>query len=105
VDRKLTGERETIRLGDRIVEAVHIPGHSPGSVAYLTESAGKRILFGQDIHGPLDPSLLSDREAYQQSLKRLIDLEADLLCEGHYGVFRGRATVARFIRSFMEENG
>ncbi len=105
VDRKLTGERETIHLGDRIVEAIHIPGHSPGSVAYLTESEGKRVLFGQDIHGPLDPSLLSDRQAYQTSLNRLIDLEADILCEGHYGVFRGQAAVARFIRSFMEDNG
>lgn len=104
VDRKLTGEREIIQLGDRTVEAIHIPGHSPGSVAYLTESEGKRVLFGQDVHGPLDPSLLSDRAAYQNSLKRLIDLEADILCEGHYGVFRGKASVARFIQSFMEEN-
>jgi len=105
VDRKLTGERETIQLGDRVVEAIHIPGHSPGSVAYLAESEGKRVLFGQDVHGPLDPSLLSDRDAYQNSLKRLIELEADILCEGHYGVFRGKAAVARFIKSFMEDNG
>ncbi len=102
VDRKLTDDRETLQLGGRSVEAIHIPGHSPGSVAYLTESEGKRVLFGQDVHGPLDPSLLSDRKAYQKSLKRLIDLEADILCEGHYGVFRGKAAVARFIRSFAD---
>jgi glyoxylase-like metal-dependent hydrolase (beta-lactamase superfamily II) len=105
VDRKLTGERESLPLGDRVVEAIHIPGHSPGSLAFLAESEGKRVLFGQDVHGPLDPSLLSDRTAYQNSLKRLIDLEADILCEGHYGVFRGKAAVARFIKSFMEDDG
>jgi hypothetical protein len=29
-------------------------------------------------------------------------LEADILCEGHYGVFTGREDVADFIRSFLQ---
>lgn len=101
VDRKLTGAREEILLGEKVIEAVHIPGHSPGSVAYVVESEGLRILFGQDVHGPLDKSLLSNREDYQRSLKILLSLEADVLCEGHYGVYRGKEEVARFIRQFV----
>lgn len=101
VDRKLTGWRETIALGGRIVEAIHIPGHSPGSVAYVTESAGCKVVFAQDVHGPLHPSLLSDRTDYLESLERLLELEADILCEGHYGVFIGKTQVAAFIRSFL----
>lgn len=100
-DRKLSGSKERIRLGDRSIEAIHIPGHSPGSVAYLTESEGLRVLFGQDVHGPLDASLLSDKADYMQSLERLISLNADILCEGHYGIFRGKDKVERFIRSFL----
>ncbi|HEX6827788.1 MAG TPA: MBL fold metallo-hydrolase, partial [Burkholderiales bacterium] len=64
VDRRLTHAREVISLGKREITALHIPGHSPGSVAYLVESGGKRVLFGQDIHGPLHAALLSNREDY-----------------------------------------
>ena len=101
VDRRLTLTREHIVLGDRVIEALHIPGHSPGSVAYLTESQGLRVLFGQDVHGPLARSLLSNENHYFQSLELLASLEADILCEGHYGVYMGREEVARFIRSFL----
>lgn len=101
VDRKLTGDREAIDLGGKTIEAIHIPGHSPGSVAYLTESEGLKILFGQDVHGPLDAKILSDRDDYLRSLDLLLSLEADILCEGHYGIFRGKRDVADFIRSFL----
>ena len=102
IDRKLRGPREILALGASTIEAIHIPGHSPGSVAYLFESEGRRILFGQDVHGPLDASLRSNAADYQQSLQVLLALEADILCEGHYGIFRGRQEVAAFIRRFVE---
>jgi glyoxylase-like metal-dependent hydrolase (beta-lactamase superfamily II) len=101
VDRKLSGAEEQILLGSRPIRAIHVPGHSPGSVVYLMESQGLRVLFGQDVHGPLDASLLSNRKEYRKSLERLISLNADILCEGHYGVFTGREEVKRFIRSFL----
>ena len=101
VDRKIKGQRERITLGERIIEAIHIPGHSPGSLAFMMESEGMKVLFGQDVHGPLDPSLLSDRAKYVQSLKLLISLEAEILCEGHYGVIRGKKEVKEFINSFL----
>ena len=58
IDRRLTGARENIDLGGRQIEAIHAPGHSPGSVVYLTESDGQRVLFGQDVHGPINPIIL-----------------------------------------------
>ena len=101
IDRKLTDKQEQIVLGDSHVEAIHTPGHSPGSVVYVAESQGLKVLFGQDIHGPLDAGILSNREDYLQSLDLLVSLKADILCEGHYGVFKGRDEVEEFIRSFM----
>ncbi|MBW1706708.1 MAG: MBL fold metallo-hydrolase [Deltaproteobacteria bacterium] len=101
IDRKLALPREQIDLGGRHIEAIHTPGHSPGSVVYVTESRGLKVLFGQDVHGPLDPSLLSNREDYIRSLNLLLSLKADILCEGHYGVYRGRDEIDNFIRSFM----
>jgi glyoxylase-like metal-dependent hydrolase (beta-lactamase superfamily II) len=101
IDIKLKGDGAEIDLGGREIRAMHTPGHSPGSVIYTTESEGLKILFGQDVHGPLDPSLLSNREDYVKSLNLLLSLEADILCEGHFGIFRGKEEVENFIRSFL----
>ncbi len=101
VDIKIPGSRADILLGGRVIQAIHIPGHSPGSMVYLTESAGQKVLFAQDVHGPLHPDLRSNSQDYQNSLHLLLSLEADILCEGHYGVYRGKKAVAKFIKGFV----
>ena len=103
VDRRLNGARQMLPLGERSITALHIPGHSPGSLAYLAESDGQTVLFAQDVHGPLDARLHSNRVDYLASLERMLALEADILCEGHYGIFRGKPAVAEFVRSFLVE--
>jgi glyoxylase-like metal-dependent hydrolase (beta-lactamase superfamily II) len=101
VDVKLRGEQQELWVGQKKIEALHMPGHSPGSVVYVMESGGLKVVFGQDVHGPLDASLLSNRDDYRRSLRRLLSLQADILCEGHYGVIRGKDEVAGFIESFL----
>lgn len=101
IDMKLTGDRQEIQLGNKVISAIHIPGHTPGSVAYLLESDGQKVLFGQDVHGPLDESLHSNRQDYIKSLNLLLSLEADILCEGHYGIFWGKEEIEDFIQSFL----
>ena len=61
---------------------------------------GHKVLFGQDVHGPLDPSFFSNREHYRQSLQLMLDLNADILCEGHLGVYEGAKRVKSFIQSY-----
>jgi glyoxylase-like metal-dependent hydrolase (beta-lactamase superfamily II) len=101
VDHKITSSEESFVLGTGTVQCYHTPGHSPGSVVYLVKSAGKRVLFGQDVHGPLDPSLLSNREDYTKSLKFLLSLQVDVLCEGHFGIFEGDREIREYIESFL----
>lgn len=101
VDMKLSGGRHQIDVGTRTLTAIHTPGHTPGSVVYLVESDGQRVLFGQDVHGPLHNDFGSDPDAYRRSLSQMIDLEADILCEGHFGVIRGAEDVRKFIRSYL----
>jgi glyoxylase-like metal-dependent hydrolase (beta-lactamase superfamily II) len=42
-----------------------------------------------------------DAADYRRSLELLLALEADVLCEGHYGIYRGNPAVAAFIRQFL----
>ena len=101
IDHKIVGSREAIRVGSGEIFAYHCPGHSPGSLVYVAEVDGQRVLFGQDIHGPLHADLLSNRSDYVRSLGFIVELNADILCEGHFGVFRGSAEIRRFIESYL----
>ncbi|MCD6586117.1 MAG: MBL fold metallo-hydrolase [Desulfobacteraceae bacterium] len=101
VDQKISGKQADILLGDKIITAIHTPGHSPGSLVFLTESDGKKVLFGQDVHGPLDSDLKSDRKDYIASLKKMISLDVDILCEGHFGIYTGKKKIRKFIQSFV----
>ena len=104
IDVKIEKDQQTIPVGDERISAHGWPGHSPGSMVYTTEIGGQRVLFGQDVHGPIHPSLLSDPIAYQFSLRKLLAFDADILCEGHFGIYCGKETVRSFIRSFIAED-
>lgn len=101
IDVKIEKDQQTIPVGDGRITAHGWPGHSPGSMVYTTEIEGQHVLFGQDVHGPIHPSLLSDPIAYQSSLRKLLVLDADILCEGHFGIYRGKKAVRKFIQSFI----
>ena len=101
IDHEIEGQKEIFKVGKQEVSAFHCPGHSPGSLVYLVTLENQKILFGQDVHGPLDPSLLSNREDYIRSLKFMMGLKADILCEGHFGIYRGSENIKEFIQSFL----
>jgi len=101
IDHTIEAAKETFRLGSGSITAYHCPGHSPGSMVLVTEVKGKKILFGQDVHGPLHEDLLSSRRDYIKSLNFLISREADIHCEGHCGVLQGKQGVQKFIASFL----
>lgn len=84
----------------------HIPGHTPGSIAVLyTASDGTKILFGQDVHGPFMEEFRSNKQDWANSMKKLLALEADILCEGHYGQYNGKDNVRKFIKGQLKGNG
>jgi glyoxylase-like metal-dependent hydrolase (beta-lactamase superfamily II) len=101
IDHVIEGTKEVFQFGGDTLTAYHCPGHSPGSLVYLTNLGSNRVLFGQDVHGPLESSFLSDRGNYVHSLKFMMGLNADILCEGHFGIYRGREHIKRFIESYL----
>lgn len=101
VDIKVSENERDFTIGSLQMKFYHTPGHSPDSSVYTVLSDEKLILFGQDIHGPLNDILLSSRADYEKSLEFLISLDADILCEGHFGVFSGKENVKDFIYSYL----
>jgi len=102
IDIKIKNIEETFKVGAGRIVAHHCPGHSPGSLVYLAELDSNLVLFGQDVHGPLDAAFLSNRDDYKRSLKFLAGLDADILCEGHFGVYQGKTEVNQFIRTYLD---
>ena len=102
LEKKLKGDLEILKFGAFEFQCIHTPGHTPGSISILIEIENKeKILFGQDLHGPIIPGV-SNFEDYQNSLRKLLDLNADILCEGHFGVYKPANEVRRYIEKYIE---
>jgi len=103
IDRLLEGDLNEVRVGDVKFTCIHTPGHTPGSISVLIEVEGKKILFGQDIHGPFEASWGSDIAQWRDSMNRLLKLNANILCEGHFGIFKGREAVKKYIENYLHQ--
>jgi glyoxylase-like metal-dependent hydrolase (beta-lactamase superfamily II) len=103
VDRRLTGPLESLPFGGETLHCLHTPGHTPGSISLYLDRDGQRVLFGQDIHGPFHPAFGSNVGMWAESMHKLLDLEADVLCEGHFGVFRTKDMVKKYIQRYLRE--
>ncbi len=105
VDRVLEQDEELVIVGEARLRCIHTPGHTPGSISVLWDTPHGRVLFGQDVHGPFMPSFGSDVEKWASSMRRLLALRPDVLCEGHFGVFRPWEAVEQFIQGHLQHQG
>lgn len=100
---------DTIDLGDRILTALHLPGHSPGSIALFEPHEG--VLFSGDLVYDLDPgeelldgirgAVISD---YVSSLERVAELPVTVVYPGHGDPF-GRERLLSLIRGYLDSRG
>jgi len=105
VDVKLSSPEEILRIGEEKVICLHAPGHTSGSMCIYLDKDGKRILFAQDLHGPLLEEFGSNLGDWDHSTKKLLDLEADILCEGHFGIYKTKKDVRNYILSYRRQYG
>ena len=97
-------EGDRLDTGDRSFEVLHLPGHSPGSIALWDERNG--ILFSGDAI--YNGELLADNDNsdmgdYINTMKRLLALPVEQVHGGHCSSF-GRATYQRIIREFLDQH-
>ena len=105
IDVKFNFPEEILEIGEQKMVCLHTPGHTPGSICIYLDKDGKRILFGQDLHGPLLSEFGSNLEDYGRSTKKLLDLDADILCEGHFGIYKTKKDVKNYILSYRRQYG
>jgi glyoxylase-like metal-dependent hydrolase (beta-lactamase superfamily II) len=98
---RLVEAGDVIDRGDRSFTVLHVPGHSPGSIA-LWEPATGLLLSGDAIYdGPLiDDAYHSSREDYRETLRRLRSLPVQIVHGGHYPSF-GRARFRELIDEYL----
>jgi len=101
IDRRLKGDEEILSFGSEELHCLHTPGHTPGSISIYLDRGGKRILFGQDIHGPFLGVFNSDIRKWKKSMEKLLALDADILCEGHFGIFQPKENVRKYITKYI----
>ncbi len=105
VDVKFNLPEEILEIGGEKLICLHTPGHTPGSICIYLDKDGKRVLFAQDLHGPLLAEFGSNLEDWDRSTKKLIDLDADILCEGHFGIYKTKKDVRNYTLSYRRQYG
>ena len=103
IDVTVQGAEQKLIFGGQEFTAIHIPGHTKGSIALYTDISGERILFGQDIHGPYEVMWGGEPNKAIISLQKLIDLKADILCEGHFGIYQPASEVKDYIEGYLRQ--
>lgn len=83
VDSELCDGQRLV-LGRAVVDVVHTPGHTPGSVCFVVTVDSYRLLVaGDTLWGGFHPDIGSDVAAWRRSLDRLLELDLDYLSFGH----------------------
>jgi glyoxylase-like metal-dependent hydrolase (beta-lactamase superfamily II) len=77
-------EKDILEVGGLRLEVVHLPGHCPGHIG-LWNPSSRTLYSGDLLHypTPLGPYPIGDAKAHSRSIQRCLDLEPELLLEGH----------------------
>lgn len=94
-------EGDTVDLGNRHFEVLHLPGHSPGSIG-LWEAASHTLFSGDAIYdGPLLDNIEgADIPTYLRTMKRLRELPVEIVHAGHDPSF-GRARLIELADAYI----
>jgi glyoxylase-like metal-dependent hydrolase (beta-lactamase superfamily II) len=87
---RVLAEGDVIDLGGISLRVLHLPGHSPGSIALLDEER-HRLFTGDVVYDDelLDRMHGTDIPAYVASMRRLLALEVEVVHPGHGPSFDG----------------
>ena len=98
-------EGDIVDLGNRRFTVLHLPGHSPGSIALLDEHNGD--FFSADAiydEGLVDDIPGADVETYLKTMRRLAELDVGSVHAGH-GETMDKRQMHRVARDYIASKG
>jgi glyoxylase-like metal-dependent hydrolase (beta-lactamase superfamily II) len=98
---RLVEQGDVIDLGDRHFDVLHVPGHSPGSIA-LWEANRGMLLSGDAVYDGrlIDDAFHSNPDDYVATMRRLRELPVSVVHGGHYLSF-GRDRFRELIDDYV----
>ena len=99
---RLLVEGARIDTGRRELRVLHLPGHSPGSIALLDEASGE-FFAGDAIYdgGLVDDIAGADIPTYVETMRRISDLDVRIVYGGHGESF-GQARMREIARGYID---
>lgn len=102
---RLVSEGDVVDLGDRRFEVLHLPGHSPGSIA-LWDAADGVLIAGDAVYDGIivDDIPGADLGDYRRTMERLLHLPVRIVHGGHNRSF-DRARLRAIAQSYLASRG
>ncbi len=102
------GDGSTIQVDDRTeLKVFAVPGHTKCSLAYLLTP--QKILFPGDAAGLMEPDgtirplFFSSYSDYENSIRTLLDLEAEVIALPHNKPIKGEIRVKSFLKASLRK--
>ncbi len=93
-----------LTLGGETFEIIHVPGHSPGSLALYWPSRKALfpgdVIFAQNVGRTDFPG--GSTELLKDSIRRLSDIEVEYFFPGHLGIIQGSSRIKQNFRIVMD---
>jgi cyclase len=70
-----------LHLGGKTLQMIHMPGHTDDSLAVYVKE--EKVLIAADVLMPLPYVVWGDKEAFVQSLRKLLEMPLECVVQGH----------------------
>ena len=98
---------DKLKLGNRRFEVIHLPGHTPGSIA-LHDRSGKLLLTGDSVQGKGIEghiAMVTDVDPYLKALREVQRLPIEWLVMDHpYSPFDSAILTGQEVGRFLQES-
>jgi len=87
------------------LKIIHTPGHSAGHCCFLELNSHIAFLADVDLtsFGPWYAGIDSSVEEFEESVKKLIDIDIEIAVTSHKGLFTGKALIKDKLNDFLSK--